>query len=179
MQIPASLLRIFFLVLPCCSFGQADLLPKKNDSANTKTDTTHPVFIKVAANPHLKGNCLRNILIGKNYRKDWTQPVEVPVLNLKTAYGGLIPKKSGGGKETKSLRVEDSTGNEWSLRSVEKFPEKTIPPQFRKTIVPKLVEDGISASYPYGSLSMEPLSTAVDVPFFKDSLVYIADDTVL
>jgi len=159
--------------------GQTNFALKNDDSVNLKKDTSFPVFIKIAANPRLRGNGIKKLLIGKNYRKLWTQPVEVAVLNLDTAYGGLIPKKLGGGKETKSLRVEDSTGREWALRSVEKFPEKTIPPEFKKTIVKKIVEDGISASFPYGALSMEPLSIAAHVPFFKDSLVYVAEDTAL
>ena len=143
-------------------------------------DTVFPAFIKVAADPTLTGNGFKNFLVGKNYRREWIEPVEVPVLNLNTAYGGLTPKKLGGGKETITLRVEDSTGNQWTLRTVEKFPGNAIPPGLQKTaIVKKIVQDGISAAYPYGMLSMGTLSNAAHVPFLKNTLVYIPGDPSL
>src|SRR6266496_5393990 len=143
-------------------------------------DTTFPAFIKIAADPKLKGDGFKKFLVGKNYRREWIVPVEVPVLNLNTAYGGLIPKKLGGGKETKTLRVEDSTGKQWTLRTVEKFPGNAIPPGLQKTAtVKKIVKDGVSASYPYGMLSMETLSNAAHTPFLENTLVYIPDDPAL
>src|ERR1700681_4168627 len=98
-----TLFKIFFLSIPCYSLGQTNIALKNGDSVNLKKDTSFPIFIKIAANPRLRGNGIKKLLIGQNYRKLWTQPVEVAVLNLDTAYGGLIPKKLGGGKETKSL----------------------------------------------------------------------------
>jgi hypothetical protein len=142
-------------------------------------DTLLPRFIKVAADPQLKGNGSQNFLVGKNYRKEWVEPIKVPILNLNTAKGGLVPEKLAGGKETKSLRVNDSAGRQWAFRSVEKFPENAIPPELRKTIAEKIVKDGISASYPYGALSMGSFSKAVNVPFLKDTLVYIPDGPAL
>src|SRR5205814_1506415 len=135
---------------------------------------------KVAADPKLKGNSFKKFLLGKNYRREWIEPVEAPSLNLNTAYGGLIPKKLGGGKETITLRVEDRTGKQWTLRTVEKFPGNAIPPGLQKTAtIKKIVKDGVSASYPYGMLSMGTLSNATHVPFLKNTLVYIPDDPAL
>lgn len=144
-----------------------------------KRDTISPSFIKVVADSQLKGNGIKKFLVGENYRREWMEPVGISVLNLNTAKGGLVPEKLGGGKQTKSLRLKDSAGREWAFRSVEKFPEKAIPTELRKTIAEKIVKDGISASYPYGALSMNVLSKAVNVPFLKDTLVYIPDDPAL
>ncbi|MBK5272476.1 MAG: hypothetical protein JJE22_15855, partial [Bacteroidia bacterium] len=144
---------MLFLLLSLQSLGQKDSI-NQNSRNEVKKDSTLPRFIKIAANPNLKGNSFKKFLIGKNYRREWNEPVEVPVLNLNTVYGGLIPQKLGGGKATISLHVENSAGRQWSLRSVKKFPEKAIPPEFRKTMVEKMVDDGISASYPYGALSI-------------------------
>lgn len=176
-----SLVTMLFLFLSLHSPGQNDSVLKisRHDPNELKMDTALPVFIKVAANPQLKGNGFKRFLIGKNYREEWIEPVEVPVLHLNTVYGGLVPKKLGGGKETKSLRVEDSAGKQWVFRSVEKFPQKAIPPDLQKTIAEKIVKDGISACYPYGALSMGTLAKAVNVPFLKDRLVYIPDDPAL
>jgi hypothetical protein len=148
------LIKLSFVFLPLYSLGQADTTLENNDSARSKKDTIAELLIKIAANPQLKENGANKIFVGANYRKEWTQPVEVPILDLHKAYGGLVPTKAGGGKETKSLRVEDSAGREWALRSVEKFPENVIPPELKKTIGEKLIKDGISASYPYGVLSV-------------------------
>ncbi len=176
-----GLLKISFLFLSLHSPGQKDsIFNISRDNRNElKADTTIPHFIKVAANPKLKGNGFKKFLVGENYREEWLEPVKVPVLNLNTAYGGLVPKKLGGGKETKSLRVEDSAERQWAFRSVEKFPENAIPPELRKTITEKIVYDGISASYPYGALSMGTLAKAAHVPFLKNTLVYVPDDPAL
>ncbi|HEU4470001.1 MAG TPA: BamA/TamA family outer membrane protein [Flavisolibacter sp.] len=142
-------------------------------------DTTRPIFdsvVIVAANPALEGNGIKRFLVGQNYRKEWTQPVRIPVLDLATELGGLKPVKQGGGKQTRSLRVEDASGKEWALRSVEKDPEAAIPPDLRQTFVKDVVNDGISASYPYGALSMGVLSKAAGVPYLRNRLVYLPDD---
>lgn len=136
---------------------------------------TIPVFpdsVLVAANPNLRESFWRNTFIGKNYRKEWTTPVKVPVLDLT----GFTPKKQGGGKQTRSLRIDDKNGKEWALRSVQKYPEGAIPPDLRQTAVKDILADGISASYPYASLSTETFARAAGVPFLKRRLVYIPDD---
>ena len=138
-----------------------------------------PDSVVVAGNPKLKGHWFRNLMLGENYRAEWTQPIKVRVLDITTEWGGLTPTKLGGGKQTKSLRLEDSTGKEYALRSIKKFPAPAMPVEFRETFVKDLVEDGISASYPYASLSMGPLTRAVGLPYLRNQLVYIADDTSL
>src|SRR5678809_1608171 len=87
--------------------------------------------------------------------------------------GGLTPLKQGGGKQTRSLRVMDPSKKEWSLRSVQKYPEAAIPPDLRTNAVKDILAEGISASYPYGALSMEPLSKAAGIPYLSERLVYI------
>ncbi|MFL5741419.1 MAG: BamA/TamA family outer membrane protein [Flavisolibacter sp.] len=148
-------------------------------TAPATMDTTHIIFDSVAilaANPDLKGNGIRNMLVGKNYRKEWTQPIRIRVLDLSKEFGGLTPIKQGGGKQTKSLRVSDSTGKEWALRSVVKDPEAAIPADLRQTTPRNVVQDGISASYPYGALSMETFSKAAGIPYLRNRLVYLPDD---
>src|SRR5688572_23035272 len=48
-------------------------------------------------------------LLGDHYRQEWITPVKVPVIDLDTLYGGLIVKKEGGGKQTKSLQLKSKT----------------------------------------------------------------------
>jgi hypothetical protein len=158
-----KILAGFTALLPHICFSQT---PSKQDS-----------LITIAANPSLKGNGLKRIFIGKNYRKEWTQPVTVPIIDLQTT--GLIPEKEGGGKETKSLHMKDSAGRTWALRSIRKYPEKLVPEDLKNTLVGKIVEDDISASYPYGALSMPVFSRAAHVPYLNHWLVYLPDDKAL
>ncbi len=122
-------------------------------------------------------NPSRTFWMGANYRKEWTTPVKVPIINLATEHGGLTPTKKGGGKQTKSLRLKDANGREYRLRSIEKFiTDKTLPGDLQSEAAADLVSDGVSASYPYASLSMQVFQDAVKVPYGKVKLVYIPDD---
>ena len=107
-------------------------------------------YITVVADSALKGNGTKRFLVGKNYRSEWTTAIRVPVLDFKNDFGGLTPEKEGGGKQTHTLHIKDGEGRDWVLRSVQKFPEKVIEPEMKKTIAEALVNDGLSASYPYG-----------------------------
>ncbi len=155
-----------------------ELMTIKRTLSAASLDSLRPLpdSITVMANAALKGSAVSKLMIGKNYRDEWTQPVTVPVLDLGQEQGGLRPVKAGGGKQTKSLRLEDKSGKEWSLRSIEKFPEAAIPPDLRQTFAKDVVEQGISASYPYASLSIETLAKAADLPTIRRKLVYVPDD---
>jgi hypothetical protein len=150
------------------------------DSAHVvKKEFTVPEFkdsITVAAASYYKANNFKKWLLGANYREEWTQPLKVKVIDIGKEKGGLKVTKKGGGMQTKSLRLEDKNGREYALRSVEKFPDITLPEEFRQTIVKDAVVDGISASYPFAALSIPALSKASGVPYAVPKLVYIPDD---
>lgn len=138
-----------------------------------------PVFpdsVTVVAAPYYKAGNFKKWLLGANYRQEWTEPVKVKVIDIGKVAGGLKVTKKGGGMQTKSLRLEDKNGHEYALRSVEKFPDATLPEEFRQTIVKDAVVDGISASYPFAALSIPVLSRATGVPYITPKLVYIPDD---
>ena len=136
-------------------------------------------YITVVADSALKGNGTKRFLVGKNYRSEWTTAIRVPVLDFKNDFGGLTPEKEGGGKQTHTLHIKDGEGRDWVLRSVQKFPEKVIEPEMKKTIAEALVNDGLSASYPYGILSVGTLAKAAGVPYLPNTVVYIPDDPAL
>src|SRR5689334_1346851 len=133
--------------------------------------------IQKIADPRLKMTGFRTFLMGENYRREWLEPVKTLFVDLKKL--NITSFKEGGGKETRSLHVEGSDGKKFVFRSVEKFPAAAVPEELRKTLVEKLAGDGLSASYPYGVLSMGVLSTSARVPFLKNQLVCIPDDSTL
>ena len=69
-------------------------------------------------------------LWGKHYRKDWTTPVSVPLFYLDTAVGGLTPYEAGGGRQSKTLKLRNTKGKEYVLRSVDKTLSGAIDPIF-------------------------------------------------
>jgi len=132
------------------------------------------------AGGHFSTSGGRRMWMGKNYRAEWNTPVKVPVIHLATEKGGLKPVKRGGGKQTKSLRLEAANGKEYTLRSIQKFiTDKTLPGDLQSEAAADLVSDGVSASYPYASLSVQVLADAAGVPYGKVRLVYIPDDPIL
>jgi hypothetical protein len=115
-------------------------------------------------------------LWGPHYRKLWATPIEVEVLDLGRLSGGLTPKKKGGGKQTKSLSFEGADGREWKVRSVDKDPTMTLPPELRDSVVDSIVQDQISAHHPGGALVADGLSEAVGLFHAARRLVVVPDD---
>jgi len=161
------------LVTSFCISAQTDSIAKETPQNLSQR------MVRVPADSTMRGKGVKEMLTGKNYRKEWIEPVTMPVFDF-NSNGGMRVDKPGGGKETKSLHLESADGKKWALRSVEKFPENAIPEQLRKTEAEKLFKSGVSASYPYGALSMEVLSNAVHVPYMKQKLVYLvnSDDSL-
>lgn len=146
---------------------------------NDDSGSSWPDSVTLAAAPYFKAGRFKRWLFGSNYRQEWTTPVTVPVISINQQYGGLTPTKRGGGMQSRSLRLEDSTGREYVLRSIEKYPDKTLPEELRQTFVKDAIVDGISASYPYAALSVPPLIQAAAIPHTSPSLVYLPDDPAL
>jgi hypothetical protein len=132
----------------------------------------------VAAGARYHGGRLRRFFLGNTYRDLWVAPIEVPVLDLSTFAGGLTPTKTGGGKQTKSLRLEDSKGNEFVFRPVDKAG-LSISPGYEHTIVETITRDQISAHHPAGAVVADPLLTAAGVPHPTPVLSVMPDDPLL
>lgn len=151
-------------------------------SVATQT-VTRPVLPDSASYPGypaFHAGPVKRIFLGTNYRTEWQQPVKAQVLDITKEAGGLKPLQRGGGHQTKSLRLADSTGKEYVLRSIQKVPtEDALPDAFRGTFVIDLVKDGVSSSYPYAALSVPPLAAALGVPHARPKLVYVPDDPAL
>ncbi|RYG50972.1 MAG: hypothetical protein EOO01_09505, partial [Chitinophagaceae bacterium] len=141
--------------------------------------TTFPDSMEMAPAPYYKAGSFKKWLLGSNYREEWIAPLKARTFNIRKEKGGLIPVKRGGGFQSKSLRLEDANGNQYVLRSIEKFPDRTLPEEFRQTFVKEAVVDGVSASYPYAALSVPRLATALGIPHANPEIVYVPDDPAL
>ncbi len=122
---------------------------------------------------------LHRWLFGKNYRRQWATPVTIKVLYVSKEKGGLAVVKQGGGMQTRSLRLKDSSGKEWVLRSLEKYPERKLPDNLKQSIVKDILTDQITTANPFAALTVPILANALGIPHASPQVVYVADDTAL
>ncbi|MEO0330432.1 MAG: hypothetical protein AAF223_01925, partial [Bacteroidota bacterium] len=113
---------------------------------------------------------------GVNYRKEWSLPTTFSYFDIGQEKGGLKVVKRGGGGQTLSLRLEAKDGRQYVLRSVDKYPERNIPPSLSSPFIDTMLGEVIAASHPYAALAIPPLAEAVGVHHTNPKIVYIPDD---
>ncbi len=156
----------FFIAL------QTIFLSGKAQSSSSYPDTVvHWASLKYAN----KGVITR-FLLGNNYRKELAMPVKMPVFSLATTNGGFTIEELGGGMETNSLRLKDSEGREWALRTIDKEVSKGLPKVLRHTLVETLMQEMISGANPYAPLSVSTLAKAAGVVAADPKLYYVKGD---
>ncbi len=133
-------------------------------------------MVTVAAGSHYGRSGLHTFFYGKHYRDVWTTPVEVPVLDLSTAHGGLTPVKLGGSRQSISLHLEDSAGTEYVLRSIDKEPASSLPEKWQRSYLANIVRDATSATHPYAALVLPAMAEALGMYYVEPELVYVPHD---
>jgi hypothetical protein len=122
---------------------------------------------------------LHRFFLGENYRKLWATPVSVRIIHLSQEKGGLQILQEGGGQQTRSLRLRDRTGKEWVLRSVQKYPERQLPPKLKETIARDILRDQVATANPFAAITVPPLAEALGIPHSNPEIVYVATDSAL
>lgn len=139
-------------------------------------DFSDSTIIVPASKLYATESRLKKRLLGDNYRKEWTTPIKVPVFDIGKEKGGLKIVQRGGGQQTRSLRLEAKDGKQYVLRSVEKYTERAIPEILHGTFAAKIVQDGISESYPYAAIAVPKMAAALGVFHSNPKIVYVPDD---
>lgn len=114
--------------------------------------------------------------LGESYRQIWATPVKMRIMDMQKERGGFTITKLGGGMQTRSLRLKDASGKEWVLRTVQKYAERSLPENLRKTIVKDISQDQVSTNHPFAALVVPPLVDALGLAHAKPEIVYIGDD---
>jgi hypothetical protein len=153
-------LLFFLITISATTFAQV-----KSDSITTAIEPKYN-----------EANNVHQFFFGKSWRKLWAAPVKMRVFHLNQEKGGLKITERGGGMQTKSLRMEDATGQEWVLRSIQKYPDRVLPPTLRKTIAASILDDQIATEHPFAALAVPPLAKALGVPHANPEIVYVPDD---
>ena len=130
-----------------------------------------------ASDSYDKNSGLYKLLMGGNYRREWSTPVKMPVFDIRKVNRGMRPLKLGGGMQTKSLRLADATGKKWVLRTVDKNVEKLFPEALRNSPAQRMMQDMVSASHPYGALIVAELAKTLGITSAAPQLFYVPDDT--
>lgn len=136
---------------------------KQNDSVTVPASTKY-----------IPGSFLRPLIMGSNYRKEWSEPVRMPVFRLQET--GLVIDELGGGMQTTSLSLLDENKQEWVLRSVDKNAAGALPKGIKNPLTIKFTQDMISASHPYAALVVGQLAASAGIVAPKPSIYFIPDD---
>ena len=148
-----------------------DLLKRYSQISFAGQDT---VF--AASKKYIGKSKFHKSLLGENHRKEWAAELKFPIFDIATEKGGLEIIQKGGGHQTTSLRLKATDGKQYVLRSMDKNPALTLPPELRNTFIKSVVQDGISASHPYAPLVVPPLADAAGIFHANPKIVYIPDD---
>ena len=128
-------------------------------------------------------------LWGKHYRKYYGTKVAAPTVLLDTLFGGLTPIKTGGGHQSKSLRLEDKEGKQYVMRALRKsatqylqavaFKNQYIEEQYENTFTEDLLLDIYTTSHPYAPFTIGRLADAIDVYHTNPTLFYVPKQNAL
>lgn len=128
-------------------------------------------------------------LWGQHYRKFYGTEVKAPVVFLDTLFGGLQVKKSGGGQQSRSLRLADRDGREYVMRALRKsttqfiqanaFQEVYIGNALEGTAIDKSLLDFYTTANPYTPFAIGTLSEAVGIYHTNPSLFYVPKQKLL
>lgn len=129
--------------------------------------------VLLAASTFYKGNFIKEMMQGENYRRAWITPIRVPIVFLDTLKGGVEVMEKGGGKQTHSLELEADNGIRYALRGIAKDPEPLVP-QFARTLgLENIIIDGVSAQHPYAAVVAASLSEAAGVLHPHPEIVFV------
>lgn len=133
--------------------------------------------VTIAANPKYdEAGRLRRAILGSHNRRLWSIPVEAPVFDLSEVRGGLEVIKLGGTGQSTTLRLTDSGGRTYVLRSIDKEAGRIWDASLRHTFAEDLAQDQFSIINPYGAFMMPALAEAVNVYHTKPELYVVPDD---
>ncbi|MBC7949937.1 MAG: BamA/TamA family outer membrane protein [Chitinophagaceae bacterium] len=138
-------------------------------------DTVYVAASEKYSNPSI----FQRVSIGNNYRKEWSTLVNMRVFHLNKEKGGLKITGLGGGKQTKSLKLDDKNGGQWTLRTIDKDPEKALPENFRNTLGAEVVQDLVSTAHPYSGLVIPDLAKVNGVTVATPEFFFVPDDPAL
>lgn len=118
-------------------------------------------------------------LLGSAYRDLWQLNIKVPVLELNKVKGGLKPVDFTGRHQTIGIKVIDSSGQVWSVRSVNKDQSAVLPSFLRTSILRPMFRDQACSMNPFGSVVVARLAPALGIHCDTPSFYFFPYDSRL
>lgn len=148
--------------------------------AQTTMEDPHYKIV-VPGKEYAAGN-LHRLLWGAHYRKEWTTPVKVPVINFDTVTiigtepvaPALTPTEQGGGRQTKTLRLKSASGKQYVLRTIDKNFSAALPEVAQGTFVENLANDQVSIAHPFAPVTIPIMAKAAGIYHTNPYIVYVA-----
>jgi hypothetical protein len=166
--------KLFFLLLIFNAVFRQEAFSQKKDAEYSASK-----FKTIVAGPQYKRSGWHQFLWGKNYRKEWSSPVRLPVFLLNNTKGGLVPVAEGGGHQTTSLHLVTKDGKNYTLRSVDKRLGKVLPESFRGTFIEHIANDEVSMSHPYSAVTVPDMAQSAGIYHTTPEYVYVPKQEAL
>lgn len=123
--------------------------------------------------PNYQAGKGKRFWLGDNYRDAWNTEVKLPVLNMDTLLGGLHPLRKGGGRQSKTMRLEAADGKQYVLRGLYKNAALTVPEFVQGTVIEDIFQDQMSMDHPFGAEIIAPLADAVGIYHTNPRFFYL------
>ena len=143
-------------------------------STNTAAETR-----KVVAGEMFNRGGSWRFWFGEGYRKAWTTPVELPVLDLKTESGGLTPLREVGSMQTVGLALKGADGHSFTFRKLMKASERSLPAMWLGTPIEAIMRDQTSAAHPAAPVIVGALARSLGIRFYGSRVMVMPDDPAL
>lgn len=172
-----------FLYLPKLVAGIIFFISLSFTATSQTTVVTDSPFVKgttvVIPGIKFKRSGYHNFWSGKHYRKEWATPVRVNNFYLDTAKGGLVPIQESGSRQSRGLRLKNSQGKEYVLRSVDKDFSQALPDNFQGTFLARTAKDQASISHPYVAITITPMIQAAGIYHTNPKIVFLPSQSTL
>ena len=147
-----------------------------SSQTTTIVDTSDRNSAVIIAGKEYKRSGYHNLWWGNHYRKEWSTRVRVKSIMLDTAFGGLTPIKKGGGRQTRTLRLQNKNGQQYVLHSINKTYTKALPALFAGTFVESVANDQVSIAHPYSAVTVPMLAEAAKVYHTNPEIVFEVEE---
>lgn len=136
-----------------------------------------------------KKGAIYSFLFGHHYRKYYNLPIEAPTLNLKDFDSSITPVRSGGGHQSKSLRLQTKDGKQFVMRALKKsatrflqalvFKEDYMEKEFENTVIEDFILDFYTTTHPYYPFVINELAQPLGIYHTNPKLYYIPKQNIL
>lgn len=148
---------------------------------------TTPATIYSKKQTHKTG--FYKFLFGKHYRKYYSMPIAATTTAIDTLFGGLRPKRAGGGHQSKSLQIVNKDGKEYVMRALKKsasrflqtvaFKDQFILNEFEDTYAEDFLLDFYTTSHPFTPFAVGNLAEKIGVSHTNPVLYFIPKQNTL